>query len=254
MSESSGARVAIVTGAARGIGKEIAARLAGLGYAVAALDLDVDAARASTERLSADGAAALGVWVDVADEDSVAAAVDKVAASLGPPVVLVNNAGVTRDRMLFKMSVAEWDTVIGVHLRGAFLMTRAVQGFMREANWGRVVNISSTSALGLRGQINYSSAKAGIQGFTKTAAIELGRFGVTVNAVAPGFIETDMTRDLAERIGRPWDEYVRERAEQTAVGRTGTPGDVAHAVAYFVSDEAGYVTGQVLYVAGSPRT
>ena len=127
------------------------------------------------------------------------AAVDRIAAELGPPVVLVNNAGVTRDNLLFKMSDADWDLVMHVHLRGSFLMTRAVQKHMVEAGWGRVVNLSSTSALGNRGQANYATAKAGLQGFTKTLAIELGKFGVTANAIAPGFIVTDMTKATAAR-------------------------------------------------------
>src|SRR6185503_586364 len=136
-----------------------------------------------------------------ADATAVRAAVDRVATELGPPAVLVNNAGVIRDNLLFKMSDEDWDTVLAVHLRGAFLMSRAVQGYMTEARWGRIVNLSSTSALGNRGQANYAAAKAGMQGFTKTLAIELGPFGVTVNAVAPGFIVTDMTAATAARIG-----------------------------------------------------
>jgi 3-oxoacyl-[acyl-carrier protein] reductase len=168
-------------------------------------------------------------------------------------VVLVNNAGVTRDNMLFKMTEVDWDVVMGVHLRGSFLMTRACQKYMVDAHWGRVVNLSSTSALGNRGQANYATAKAGLQGFTKTLAIELGKFGVTANAVAPGFIQTEMTRATAERIGRDWEEYVAERAAAIPVARAGVPEDIAHTVSFLVSEGAGFVSGQVLYVAGGPR-
>jgi 3-oxoacyl-[acyl-carrier protein] reductase len=253
VSEST-ARVAIVTGAARGIGAATALRLAADGLAVAVLDLD-EASTADTVRgIEAAGGRALGVGADVSDAEQVQAAVDRVVAELGPPVVLVNNAGVTRDNMLFKMTDADWDVVMGVHLRGSFLTTRACQQHMVAARWGRVVNLSSTSALGNRGQANYATAKAGLQGFTKTLALELGKFGVTANAVAPGFIQTEMTRATAERIGRDWEEYVAERAAAIPVARAGVPEDIAHAVSFFVSEGAGFVSGQVLYVAGGPRT
>jgi 3-oxoacyl-[acyl-carrier protein] reductase len=252
MSEST-ARVAIVTGAARGIGAATALRLAADGFAVAVLDLDEGATAATVQEIEAAGGRALGVGADVGDAEQVQAAVDRVAAELGPPVVLVNNAGVTRDNMLFKMTDADWDLVVHVHLRGSFLMTRACQRHMVEAQWGRVVNLSSTSALGNRGQANYATAKAGLQGFTKTLAIELGKFGVTANAVAPGFIQTEMTRATAERIGRDWEEYVAERAAAIPVARAGVPEDIAHTVSFLVSEGAGFVSGQVLYVAGGPR-
>ena len=151
------------------------------------------------------------------------------------------------------MSEADWDTVVAVHLRGAFLMTREVQRHMVAASWGRIVNLSSTSAFGNRGQANYATAKAGLQGLTKTLAIELGRFGITANAIAPGFIQSDMTRATAERLGQDWESYVATRAKDIPVGRAGEPEDIAAAVSYFVREEAGFVTGQVLYVAGGPR-
>ena len=253
MSESP-ARVAIVTGAARGIGAATALRLAADGFAVAVIDLDEASTAGTVQAVESAGGRALGVGADVGDAEQVQAAVDRVAAELGPPVVLVNNAGVTRDNMLFKMTDADWDLVMHVHLRGSFLMTRACQKYMVDAKWGRVVNLSSTSALGNRGQANYATAKAGLQGFTKTLAIELGKFGVTANAIAPGFIQTEMTKATAERIGRDWQEYVAERAAAIPVARAGVPEDIAHTVSFFVSEGAGFVSGQVVYVAGGPRT
>jgi 3-oxoacyl-[acyl-carrier protein] reductase len=246
-------RVAIVTGGARGIGAATARRLAADGFAVAVIDLKEDDARDTVAAIESQGGRALAVGADVSDTGQVEAAVSRIATELGPPVVLVNNAGVTRDNLLFKMTDDDWDLVMQVHLRGSFLMSRATQKHMTEARWGRIVNLSSTSALGNRGQANYSTAKAGLQGFTKTLAIELGRFGVTVNAVAPGFIVTDMTRATAARIGRDWDEYVAERAAAIPVNRAGEPEDIAHTVSFLVSEGAGFVSGQVIYVAGGPR-
>jgi len=246
-------RTAIVTGAARGIGAATARRLAQDGFAVAVLDLLEDQAKDTAEAIVADGGRALAVGVDVADEQSVAAAVARVTAELGAPTVLVNNAGILRDNLLFKMSVTDWDAVLGVHLRGAFLMTRAVQAHMVEARYGRIVNLSSTSALGNRGQANYSAAKAGMQGFTKTLAIELGKFGVTANAVAPGVIETDMIRETAERIGVSLSDYLSVAAKDVPVGRVGQPEDIANAVSFFCAEQSGFVSGQVLYVAGGPK-
>jgi 3-oxoacyl-[acyl-carrier protein] reductase len=246
-------RVAIVTGAARGIGAATARRLAEDGFAVAVLDLDEGSAKGTVEAIEAAGSRAIAVGADVSDADAVTSAVSRVAAELGPPTVLVNNAGITRDNLLFKMSEADWDTVMGVHLRGAFLMSRATQEHMTAAGWGRIVNLSSTSALGNRGQANYSAAKAGLQGFTKTLAIELGRFGVTVNAIAPGFIQTEMTRATAERVGVPFEDFIEFAKKDIPVGRVGQPEDIAHLVSFFVSEGAGFVSGQVVYAAGGPR-
>ncbi|WP_216906252.1 3-oxoacyl-ACP reductase FabG [Nocardia noduli] len=245
-------RTAIVTGAARGIGAATARKLAEDGFAVAILDLAEEAGKPVVADIEAAGGRALAVGVDVSDEASVDAAVQRVADELGAPTVLVNNAGITRDNLLFKMSVADWDAVMGVHLRGSFLMTRATQKYMTEAKWGRVVNLSSTSALGNRGQVNYSAAKAGLQGFTKTLAIELGKFGVTANAIAPGFIETDMTHATAERLGVTFEQFRDGLVQQIPVARIGQPSDIANAVSYLVSEGAGFVSGQVLYVAGGP--
>jgi len=246
-------RVALVTGGARGIGSAVAQRLAADGLAVAVLDLSADDCAGTVAAITDAGGRAVAVGADVSDADAVAAAVERVTTELGPPTVLVNNAGVTRDNLLFKMSDADWDTVMAVHLRGSFLVTRAVQKHMVDAGWGRIVNLSSTSALGNRGQANYATAKAGLQGFTKTLAVELGRFGVTANAVAPGFIVTDMTRATAARIGADWDDYVQQRAAAIPVGRAGQPEDIAHTVSFLVSEGAGFVSGQVVYVAGGPR-
>ena len=247
------ARVAIVTGAARGIGAAVAVRLAADGLAVGVLDLNPDDCSSTVEAITSRGGRAAAVGVDVSDGSAVQAAVERVAVDLGPPTVLVNNAGITRDNLLFKMNQDDWDSVINVHLRGAFLMSKAAQAHMTEAGWGRIVNLSSTSALGNRGQANYSAAKAGIQGFTKTLAIELGRFGVTVNAIAPGFIVTDMTAQTAQRLGVDFEDLQAARAAETPIPRVGTPADIAHAISYFVSEGASFVTGQVLYVAGGPR-
>ncbi len=246
-------RVAVVTGAARGIGAATAERLALDGFAVAAVDLDEAGVKGTVERVEAAGGRACAIGADVSDAAQVESAVAAVADRLGGPSVLVNNAGVTRDALLFKMSEHDWDTVIAVHLRGAFLMSKAVQRYMTEQRWGRIINLSSTSALGNRGQSNYSAAKAGIQGFTKTSAIELGRFGVTVNCIAPGFIATDMTRATAARLGEDWEAFQARRAAAIPVGRAGQPHDIAHAVSFFASEAAGFVSGQVLYVAGGPK-
>ncbi|WP_103383301.1 3-oxoacyl-ACP reductase FabG [Pseudonocardia dioxanivorans] len=246
-------RVAIVTGAAQGIGAEAARRLAREGHAVAVLDLDEHSCADTVADIVDKGGMATAVAADVADAEAVERAVTRVADELGPPVVLVNNAGVTRDALLHKMTEVDWDTVIGVHMRGAFLMSRAAQAHMTRAGWGRIVNISSVSALGLRGQANYSAAKAGLQGLTKTLAIELGPFGVTVNAVAPGFIATEMTRRTAERVGVPWEDYVDRAAAAIPVRRVGEPADVAAVVAFLASEDAGFVAGQVIYVAGGPK-
>ena len=243
-------KTAIVTGAARGIGAAVAKRLADDGLAVAVLDLDADACADTVKAITDKGGKAIAVGANVADEASVQAAVEKVANELGAPTVVVNNAGITRDNLLFKMTVDDWDAVMAVHLRGAFNVTKAAQKYMVDAGWGRVVNLSSTSALGNRGQVNYAAAKAGLQGFTKTLAIELGKFGVTANAIAPGFIETEMTAATAERIGVPFEDFKKASAAQIPVNRVGVPEDIAHTASFFISEGAGFVSGQVVYVGG----
>lgn len=246
-------RIAIVTGAARGIGAAIACALARQGRDVAIIDLHESETRHTVTAVRDCGVRAIGVGADVSDEQAVERAVSTIVDELGPPTILVNNAGVLRDNLLVKMSDSDWDTVMAVHLRGAFLMSRAVQFHQVAERWGRTVNISSTSALGNRGQANYAAAKAGLQGFTKTLAIELGQFGITANAIAPGFIATDMIRDTAERVGMTYEAFLEDAAQRIPVKRTGTPDDVAMAAAFFTSDEASFVNGQVLYVAGGPH-
>jgi 3-oxoacyl-[acyl-carrier protein] reductase len=245
-------RVAIVTGSARGIGAATARRLAADEMAVAVLDLDEAACAGTVKEIADAGGRALAVGADVSQAGQVAAAVERVAEELGAPTVLVNNAGVIRDNMLFKMTDDDWDTVLGVHLRGAFLMSRAVQKHMVDQRWGRIVNLSSSSALGNRGQVNYSAAKAGMQGFTKTLAIELGRYGITANAVAPGFIATDMTAATAARMGVSFEDFQEAAAARIPVRRVGQPADVANTISFLVSEGASFVSGQVIYVAGGP--
>jgi 3-oxoacyl-[acyl-carrier protein] reductase len=246
-------KVALVTGAAKGLGAATARRLAHDGYDVGVLDLDESACAETVSAVVATGRRAVALAADVGDADAVRAAVTQLAEDLGGPTVLVNNAGITRDNLLFKMTEDDWDAVLRTHLRGAFLVTRAVQGFMTEAKWGRIVNLSSTSALGNRGQVNYAAAKAGMQGFTKTLAIELGPFGVTANAIAPGFIATDMTAATAERLKMSVEDFHQAAAQEIPLRRVGRPEDVAAVVSFLASEDASYVSGQVIYVAGGPK-
>ena len=246
-------RTAIVTGAARGIGAATAIRLAKDGNAVAVLDLDEASCAGTVSAITSAGGRAIGVAVDVTSPERVDAAVAQVMAELGAPTILVNNAGIIRDNLIFKMPLEDWDAVMNVHLRGAFLMTKAVQAHMTAAKYGRIVNLSSTSAQGNRGQANYSAAKAGVQGFTKPLALELGPFGVTANAVAPGFIATDMTRATAERMKIPFEEFLISASTQIPVGRVGRPEDIAATISFLASEEAGFVSGQIIYVAGGPK-
>src|SRR4051794_2175688 len=246
-------RVAIVTGGARGIGAAIAKRLAADGMAVGVVDLVEEATADTVAAITEAGGRALGVGADVADRDAGGRAVQAGAGGLGAPTVLVNKAGILPDNLIFKMTQQDWDQVIAVHLRGAFLMTRAVQRHQVAAKWGRIVSLSSTSALGNRGQANYAAAKAGLQGFTKTLAIELGRYNITANAIAPGVIATDMLRQTAERLGVGFEDFLQEMVRDVPVGRVGRPEDIAHAASFFCSEAASFVSGQVLYVAGGPR-
>lgn len=248
-----GRRVAIVTGAAQGIGAAIALRLAADGHEVAVLDLDEVACAQTADAVRASGREAMTVGVDVSDEDRVGEAVDKVRAELGPPTVLVNNAGVARPDLLHKSRTADWDLQVAVNLRGAYLLSRAVQPDMRQASWGRVVSLASTAVLGHVGYTAYAASKAGLIGFTKSLALELGRFGATANVVAPGFVLTAMTRGIARRQGVSDEAVTADATADSVVGRAGLPEDIAHAVAFFADERSGFVTGQVLFVAGAPR-
>lgn len=245
-------RVALVTGAARGIGAATATRLAQDGAKVALADLDSAGVEKTAAEIAATGAEALALTCDVSDAASVQQTVDRTAERFGRLDILVNNAGIIRDNLLFKMADDDWERVIGVHLRGAFYCARAAQKHMVEQQYGRIISLSSTSALGNRGQANYSAAKAGLQGLTRTLAVELGQFGITANAVAPGFIDTDMTRTTAQRMGVSPEAFQAGASQRIALRRVGQPSEVASVIAFLASDDASYVSGQVIYVAGGP--
>lgn len=245
-------RVALVTGAARGIGAATAARLAQDGAKVVLADLDAAGVENTAAEIAASGTEAVGLTCDVSDAASVQRTVEQAVERFGRLDILVNNAGILRDNLLFKMTEDDFDRVIGVHLRGAFLCARAAQKPMVEQKYGRIISLSSTSALGNRGQANYSSAKAGLQGLTRTLAIELGQFGITANAVAPGFIDTDMTRATAQRMGISPEAFQAGASQHIALRRIGQPSEVASVIAFLASDDASYVSGQVIYVAGGP--
>jgi len=245
-------RVAFVTGAARGIGAATALRLAEDGASVVLADIDLEGCQRGVEEINRLGAHAMAVTCNVAENAVVQDAVAQTVDRFGRLDILVNNAGVIRDNLLFKMTEDDWDTVMNIHLKGAFLCSRAAQTHMVKQNYGRVISLSSTSALGNRGQANYSSAKAGLQGFTRTLAVELGKFGITANAIAPGFIDTEMTRTTARRQGLDPDVVIAEASKRIPVGRVGQPRDIANVVCFLASEEAGYVNGQIIYVAGGP--
>jgi 3-oxoacyl-[acyl-carrier protein] reductase len=243
-------RVAVVTGGGQGIGQATCQRFSAEGATVVVADLNFETAKEVAEGLTASGGSALAVACDVQDEASVEALFATATERFSKVDILVSNAGVTKDNLLHKMQLAEWDQVLQVHCRGAFLCSRAAARSMVAQRYGKMVFLSSTSALGNFGQVNYSTAKAGLQGLTRTLALELGRFNINVNAVAPGFVDTAMTRAVAERLHQPLEEFQRQAAEQIPLGRLGQPTDIAAAIAFFCSEDAAYVSGQVLYVNG----
>ncbi len=240
-------RVALVTGGARGIGAATARLLAAEGAKVAVSDLDEAPAREV-----ADPIGGLAVACDVSVRAQVDAMVELTLKELGGLDILVTCAGIIRDNLLFKMSDEEWDAVIDTHLKGTFLCARAAQKQMVEKKYGKMVFLSSTSALGNRGQANYSAAKAGLQGMARTLAIELGPFNVNVNTVAPGFVETRMTRATAERMGMDFETFKLGAASQIPLRRIGQPEDIANVIAFLCSDESGFVSGQTIYARGGP--
>jgi 3-oxoacyl-[acyl-carrier protein] reductase len=246
-------RVAFLTGAARGIGAATAAKLASEGAAVVVTDMDAGPAEETANSIRATGAMALALPLDVTNRQAVDSAVERAHQEFGRVDILVALAGITRDNLVFRMTDEDWDGVINTHLKGSFMAARAAQKYMVEQRYGKIVFTSSTSALGNRGQANYSTAKAGLQGLAKTLSIELGRYGINVNAVAPGFIETRMTQQTAERLGVDWEQFKKESAARIPLQRTGKPEDVANVIAFLVSDESSYVSGQVIYIAGGPR-
>lgn len=243
-------KVAIITGSGRGIGAATAKRLAEEGAKVTVTDINQAQCEETAAAIRAAGGEAIAVQCDITNRQSVEEMVQKTVDTFGRVDILVNNAGVIRDNLVHKMTDDDWDMVMNVHLKGAFHAVQAVQKHMVQQKYGKIVSLSSTSALGNRGQLNYATAKAGIQGFTKTLAIELGKFNINANAVAPGFIETDMTKATAERIGIDFEGLKQAAAANSLLGRTGKPEDIANAVLFLVSDEASFITGQVLYVRG----
>ena len=243
-------KIAGVTGAGGALGSAISGRLAYDGFDIVLWDLSKESCQASLEQVHNAGRRGLIVAADITDEDAVREGFKEVLAQLGAPLVLVNNAGLMRSRRAQNMTSGDWNQVLAVNLSGAFLMCRSAIPFMKEAGWGRIVNISSIGAKGLAGRANYAAAKAGIEGLSASLAKELGPSNVTVNAVAPGFISTNMTAEIAHAQGVDIAELEREMTEHVPLGRAGTPKDVANAVAFFVSEESAYVSGAVLKVAG----
>jgi 3-oxoacyl-[acyl-carrier protein] reductase len=243
-------QVVIVTGGAQGIGAATARRFADEGAALAVVDLSAQRAESTVAKIRANGGTAIAVEADVSNASSAAAAVERTVAEPGKVDVLVNNAGVTRDNLLFKMTEEDWDTCVDVSLKGAFLMTQAAQRHMVPAKRGKVISLSSISALGNRGQSNYSAAKAGVQALTATMAVELGPYNINVNAVAPGFVQTPMTEATAARIGVPAEDFVAAAAEQHPLRRVAQPEDIAAVIAFLASEDARHITGQTIYVNG----
>ncbi len=243
-------KVAIVTGAAQGIGAATATRLASEGATIAVVDITAERGADTVAALVKEGAKTAAFGIDVSQSASVTAGVEAIVAEFGTVDILVNNAGVTKDNMLFKMTEEDWDLTVDVSLKGAFLMAQAAQKYMVPQKSGKIVSLSSISALGNRGQSNYSAAKAGIQGLTATMALELGRYNINVNAVAPGFVQTAMTAASAVRMGLDPQEFVDAAAAVTPIGRVAQPEDIAAVIAFLASEDARHIVGQTIYVHG----
>ena len=240
-------RVALVTGGGRGIGAATAQLFAAEGARVAVSDMDLVPATEVAGPIKG-----IAIACDVTDRDQVEAMVARTVKEYGKLDILVACAGITRDNLLYKMSDEDWDAVIDTHLKGTFLSARAAQKHMVDQKYGKMVFLSSTSALGNRGQANYSAAKAGLQGMARTLAIELGPFNINVNSVAPGFVETRMTRATSERLGIDFDAFKIGAASQIPLRRVGQPEDIASVIAFLCSDESSFVSGQTIYVRGGP--
>lgn len=253
MSSRFAGRVAIVTGGAQGIGAATVRRLAGEGATVAVVDLSEERSEELAKEITAGGGNAAGYGCDVTDEAAVHAMVERVVADHGRLDILINNAGITRDDLLYKMSAADWHAVLNTNLTSMFYCCQAAQKHMVAGKYGKIVNLSSRSALGNRGQVNYAAAKAGVQGLTATLSIELGPFNICVNAVAPGYVATAMTAATAERVGSTAQAHQDWAAEHTPLRRVAQPAEIASVVAFLASDDASFVTGQTLYVNGGAR-
>lgn len=246
-------RVAVITGGSRGIGKEAALQLGRKGAKIAILDINEEQLNNTEKEMRKENLAVQAVVADVTKRSEIESAFEHIHSHFGRIDILINNAGIIRDNLFYKMTEQDWDVVMDIHLKGTFHCSQVVQSYMVKQQYGRIINISSTSALGNRGQANYATVKAGLQGLTKTLAIELGRYGVTVNAIAPGFIETEMTRETAKRIGLSFEDFVESRIASIPVKRSGKPTDVANAILFFADELSSFINGQVLYVAGGPK-
>ncbi|MGG0892487.1 3-oxoacyl-ACP reductase FabG [Cytobacillus horneckiae] len=253
MSARFAGRTAFITGGSRGIGKGVALQLAEEGAKISIIDINDEALQETETEFKDKGYNILVKKASVTEKEEVEAAMAETIKQFGTLDILVNNAGVIRDNLLFKMTDEDWQLVMDVHLKGSFIAARAAQKYMVEQKYGRIISISSTSALGNRGQSNYATAKAGLQGLTKTLAIELGKYGITANSVAPGFIETEMTKATAARVGIPFEDFVQGAISAIPVARSGQPSDIANAVAFFADEKSSFVSGQVIYVAGGPK-
>jgi len=245
-------RAVLVTGAGRGIGAATANRFASEGASVVVSDLDAEPASSVASQIKTEGGRAIAVAADVTDRESVEKLVERAVAEFGALDVLVTCAGLIRDNLIHKMSDSDWTLVIDTHVRGTFLCAQAVQRVMVPRRWGKMVFLSSNSALGNRGQVNYSAAKAAIQGMARTLALELGPFGINVNAVAPGFVETRMTQAVAQRLGIDYEDLKKAAADRAALRRIGSPEDIAGVITFLCSEDAGFITGQTVYATGGP--